>query len=131
MARQLTAIGNLQASRGESKNTWIVGHKPLFAYNGSRAVANGIAQPPEARTWQFQKAIVPLAKNPQSFSSSPIQNAGKKESAIMSEFSFLVLDRLPGVTATGAVNWQFQAYDINRKLLRTCTTSGKTTSCDG
>lgn len=73
----------------------------------------------------------PLAKNPQNFSSSPIQNAGKKESAVMSEFSFLVLDRLPGATATGAANWQFQVYDINRKLLRTCTTSGKTASCDG
>lgn len=228
VARQLTAIGNLPASRDASKNTWIVGHKPLFAYNGSRAVVNGVPQPAEARTWQFQKAIVPgvesvdagggvlpantqmthaghihgfqmisqpadtgmpisilmgtsgdnleglieansgaalapagfannitggrwpwfdqvinaatvkaaawytpVAKNPQNFSSSPIQNAGKKESAVMAEFSFLVLDRLPGVMPTGAANWQFQLYDINRKLLRTCTTSGKTASCDG
>ena len=228
VARQLNAISNLPASRDLSKNTWIVGHKPLFAYNGSGAFANGVPQPAVARTWQFQKAIVPgaesvdagagvlpantqmthaghihgfqmisqpadtgmpisvlmgtsgdnleglieantgaalapagfgnnitggrwpwfdqminaatikaatwytpLAKNPQNFSSSPIQNTGKKESAVMSEFSFLVLDRLPGATPTGAPNWQFQVYDINRKLLRTCTTSGKTASCDG
>ena len=228
VARQLTAISNLPASKDTSKSTWIVGHKPLFAYNGSRPSADGVPQQPEARTWQFQKAIVPgaesvdagngllpantqithaghihgfqmisqpaetgmpisvlmgtsgdnleglteantgtalapagfgnnitsgrwpwldqvintvtikavnwytpQAKNPQNFSSSPIQNPGKKESAIMSEFSFLVFDRLPGATATGAPNWQFQVYDINRKLLRTCTTAGKTASCDG
>ena len=228
VARQLTAISNLPASKDLSKNTWIVGHKPLFAYGGSRAVATGVPQPAEARTWQFQKAITPgtesvnagggvlpantqmthaghihgfqmisqpadtgmpisvlmgtsgdnleglieansgaalastgfannitggrwpwfdqvinaaavkaatwytpVAKNPQNFSSSPIQNTGKKESALMSEFSFLVLDRMPGATATGAANWQFQVYDINRKLLRTCVTSGKTASCDG
>ena len=82
------------------------------------------AAPVKAAAW-----YTPLAKNPQNFSSSPIQNAGKKESAVMSEFIFLVLDRLPG--ATGAANWQFQVYNINRKLLRTCTTSGKTASCDG
>ena len=228
VARQLSAIGNLPASKDAAKNTWIIGHKPLFAYNGSRAVASGVPQAAEARTWQYQKAITPgaesvdagggvlpantqmthaghihgfqmvsqpaetgmpisilmgtsgdnleglieansgaalapagfasnitggrwpwfdqvinaatikatarytpLAKNPQNFSSSAVQNAGKRESAVMSEFSFLVLDRLPGVTATGAANWQFQVYDINRKLLRTCTTSGKTASCDG
>lgn len=232
MARQLTAISNLPASKDVSKNTWIVCHKPLFSYGGSRAVAIGVPQPAEARTWQFQKAITsgaesvdassgvlpastqmthaghihgfqmisqpaktgipipipisilmgtsgdnladlieakrgsalastgfannitggrwpwfdqvinaatvkaaawcsPVAKNPQNFSSSPIQNPGKKESALMSEFNFLVLDGLPGAAATGAANWQFQVYDINRKLLRTCVTSGKTASCGG
>ncbi len=228
VARQLTALSNLPASKDPTKATWIVGHKPLFAYNGSAAVAGNAPQPAVARTWQFQKAINPgtesvdagngllpantqithaghihgfqmisqpaetnlpisvlmgtsgdnleglieantgsalapvgfgnnitggrwpwfeqvinsvtvkaaswytsLAKNPQNFSSSPIQNAGKKESAVMSEFSFLVFDRLPATTSPAAPNWQFQMYDINRKLLRTCKTSGKTASCDG
>ena len=224
-ARQLTALSNLPASSDPSKVTWIVGHKPLFAYNGSRATANGTPQPPEARTWQFQKAISPglegvangngvlpantqmthaghvhgfqmisqpeaanmpisvlmgtsgdnleglieansgaalapagfgnnitsgrwpwfdqtinsvtlsavawytsLAKNPQNFSSSPVSNAGRRETAVMTEYSFLVIDRLP--TSSGAPNWKMQVYDINRKLLRTCITSGKTATCD-
>jgi hypothetical protein len=228
VARQLTALSNLAASKDPTKVTWIVGHKPLFAYNGSAAVAGNAPQPAVARTWQFQKAINPgtesvdfgngllpsntqmthaghihgfqmisqpaetnlpisvlmgtsgdnlegmveansgaalaptgfgnnitggrwpwfdqvinsvtvkaatwytsLAKNPQNFSSSPIQNPGKKETAVMSEFSFLVFDRLPPTTGSAAPNWQFQVYDINRKLLRTCKTSGKTASCDG
>ena len=224
-ARQLTALSNLPASSDPSKVTWIVGHKPLFAYNGSRATASGTPQPPEARTWQFQKAISPglegvangngvlpantqmthaghvhgfqmisqpeaanmpisvlmgtsgdnleglieansgaalapagfgnnitsgrwpwfdqtinsvtlsavawytsLAKNPQNFSSSPVSNAGRRETAVMTEYSFLVIDRLP--TSSGAPNWKMQVYDINRKLLRTCITSGKTATCD-
>ena len=224
-ARQLTALSNLPASSDPSKVTWIVGHKPLFAYNGSRATASGTPQPPEARTWQFQKAISPglegvangngvlpantqmthaghvhgfqmisqpeaanmpisvlmgtsgdnleglieansgaalapagfgnnitsgrwpwfdqtinsvtlsavawytsLAKNPQNFSSSPVSNAGRRETAVMTEYSFLVIDRLP--TSSGAPNWKMQVYDINRKLLRTCVTSGKTATCD-
>ena len=224
-ARQLTALSNLPASSDPSKVTWIVGHKPLFAYNGSRPVASGVPQQPEARTWQFQKAISPgtespangngvlpantqmthaghihgfqmisqpaatnmpisvlmgtsgdnleglieansgaalaptgfgnditggrwpwfdqtinsvtinavswytsLAKNPQNFSSSPISNAGLRETAVMTEYSFLVIDRIPA--ASGAPNWKMQVYDINRKLLRTCITSGKTANCD-
>ena len=224
-ARQLTALSNLPASSDPSKVTWIVGHKPLFAYGGSRAVANGVPQPSEARTWQFQKAISPgtesvangngtlpantqmthaghihgfqmisqpaaanmpisvlmgtsgdnleglieansgaalapagfgnnitggrwpwfdqtinsvtlnavtwytsLARNPQNFSSSPVSNSGTRETAVMTEYSFLVFDRIPA--ASGAPNWKMQVYDINRKLLRTCITSGKTASCD-
>ena len=224
-ARQLTALSNLPASSDPSKVTWIVGHKPLFAYGGSRAVANGVPQPSEARTWQFQKAISPgtesvangngtlpantqmthaghihgfqmisqpaaanmpisvlmgtsgdnleglieansgaalapagfgnnitggrwpwfdqtinsvtlnavtwytsLARNPQNFSSSPVSNSGTRETAVMTEYSFLVIDRIPA--ASGAPNWKMQVYDINRKLLRTCITSGKTASCD-
>lgn len=69
-----------------------------------------------------------LAKNPQNFSSSPIAGSGKKETAVMAEFSFLVIDRLPG---TAAPNWKIQVYDTSRKLLRTCTTAGKTATCDG
>ena len=228
VARQLNAVSSLSASKDPAKVTWIVGHKPLFAYNGSLAVAGNAPQAPQARTWQFQKAISPgnpsvdygngslpantqithaghihgfqmisqsadtnmpisvlmgtsgdnleglieantgsalapagfgnnitsgrwpwfdqvinsvtikavswytsVAKNPQNFSSSAIQNSGKKESAVMSEFSFLVFDRLPATSAGAAPNWQFQVYDTNRKLLRTCMTSGKTASCDG
>ena len=224
-ARQLTALSNLPASSDPSKVTWIVGHKPLFAYNGSRPVASGVPQQPEARTWQFQKAISPgtesvasgngvlpantqmthaghihgfqmisqpaatnlpisvlmgtsgdnleglieansgaalapagfgnnitsgrwpwfdqtinsvtlnavawytsLAKNPQNFSSSPVSNAGRRETAVMTEYSFLVIDRLP--VTSGAPNWKMQVYDTNRKLLRTCVTSGKTATCD-
>ena len=224
-ARQLTALSNLPASSDPSKVTWIVGHKPLFAYGGSRAVANGVPQPSEARTWQFQKAISPgtesvangngtlpantqmthaghihgfqmisqpaaanmpisvlmgtsgdnleglieansgaalapagfgnnitggrwpwfdqtinsvtlnavtwytsLARNPQNFSSSPVSNPGTRETAVMTEYSFLVIDRIPA--ASGAPNWKMQVYDLNRKLLRTCITSGKTASCD-
>jgi len=228
VARQLTALSNLSASKDPTKVTWIVGHKPLFAYNGSAAVAGNVPQGAVARTWQFQKAINPgsesvdagngvlpsntqmthaghihgfqmisqpadtnlpisvlmgtsgdnleglieansgaalaatgfgnnitsgrwpwfdqvinsvtikaaswytsLAKNPQNFSSSTITNPGKKESAVMSEFSFLVFDRVPATSGSAAPNWQFQVYDINRKLLRTCKTSGKTATCDG
>ena len=224
-ARQLTALSNLPASSDPSKVTWIVGHKPLFAYGGSRAVANGVPQPSDARTWQFQKAISPgaesvangngtlpantqmthaghihgfqmisqpaaanmpisvlmgtsgdnleglieansgaalapagfgnnitggrwpwfdqtinsvtlnavtwytsLARNPQNFSSSPVSNPGTRETAVMTEYSFLVIDRIPA--ASGAPNWKMQVYDLNRKLLRTCITSGKTASCD-
>ena len=224
-ARQLTALSNLPASSDPSKVTWIVGHKPLFAYGGSRAVANGVPQPSEARTWQFQKAISPgaesvangngtlpantqmthaghihgfqmisqpaaanmpisvlmgtsgdnleglieansgaalapagfgnnitggrwpwfdqtinsvtlnavtwytsLARNPQNFSSSPVSNPGTRETAVMTEYSFLVIDRIPA--ASGAPNWKMQVYDLNRKLLRTCITSGKTAACD-
>ena len=228
VARQLTALANLPVSKDISRVTWIVGHKPLFAYNGSRAVASGVPQQPEARTWQFQKALVPgvesvaagngalpantqmthgghihgfqmisqaadanmpisvlmgtsgdnleglieansgaslapagfgnnitsgrwpwfdqvinsvtvkavswytsLARNPQNFSSSPILNGGKKETAVMTEFSFLVIDRIAGASASAPPNWTLQVYDINRKLLRTCVTSGKTAACDG
>ena len=224
-ARQLVALSNLPASNDPSKVTWIVGHKPLFAYNGSRSTASGLPQQPEPRTWQFQKAISPgvesvangngtlpantqmthaghihgfqmisqpaaanmpisvlmgtsgdnleglieansgaalapagfgnnitsgrwpwfdqtinsvtltavawytsLAKNPQNFSSSPVSGAGLRETAVMTEYSFLVIDRLPA--AAGAPNWKMQVYDINRKLLRTCLTSGKTATCD-
>ena len=227
VARQLTAVSNLPASRDSSKVTWFVGHKPLFAYNGSRAVASGLPQPAEARTWQFQKAIAPgsegvaagngmlpantqmthaghvhgfqmisqpadanmpisvlmgtsgdnleglieansgsalapagfgnaitggrwpwleqiigtttvraaawytsLARNPENFSSSPIQSVGKRETAVMTEFSFLVIDRIPG-TNGAAPDWKLQVYDTNRRMLRTCTTSGKTATCDG
>ena len=227
VARQLTALSTLAASKDTSKVTWIVGHKPLFAYNGSRAVASGLPQSAEARTWQYQKAIAPgaesvdagnaaipantqmthgghihgfqmisqpadanlpisvlmgtsgdnleglieantgaalapagfgnaitggrwpwfdqvmgattvkaakwytsLARDPQNFSSSPIQSAGKKETAVMTEFSFLVIDRIPGAAGV-APNWKLQVYDIGRKLLRTCITSGKTATCDG
>ena len=69
-----------------------------------------------------------LAKNPQNFSSSPVSNAGRRETAVMTEYSFLVIDRLPATS--GAPNWKMQVYDINRKLLRTCLTSGKTATCD-
>jgi hypothetical protein len=44
----------------------------------------------------------------------------------MNEFSFLVIDRI-GATQ----NWKIQVYDKERKLLRTCTTSGKSATCDG
>jgi hypothetical protein len=228
IARQLTAVSNLPASRDPAKATWIVGHKPLFAYAGSAAVSPNVPQPAAARTWQFQKAINPgpesvdsgngqlpantqmthaghihgfqmisqpadtnmpiavlmgttgdnleglieansgasyapavfgnnitngrwpwfdqiinnvtvkaaawyttLAKNPQNFSSSQLTGVGRKETAVLTEFSFLVIDRLPTTTSTGSPNWLLQVYDTNRKLLRSCTTSGKTASCDG
>ena len=227
-ARQLTALSGLPASNDASKVTWIVGHKPLFAYAGSAAVASGTPQQAQPRTWQFQKAIipgsetvgagngalpvntqmthaghihgfqmisqpaetrlpiavlmgtsgdnleglieansgnafapagfgnnitdgrwpwldqvinaavvravswyVPTAKNPQNFSSSRILNAGRKETAVMTEYSFLVIDRLPASPNATAPNWQLQVYDLDRKLLRTCVTSGKTATCDG
>jgi hypothetical protein len=70
------------------------------------------------------------AKNPQNFSSSAITGAGKKETAVLTEFSFLVIDRIPN-SSGGAPNWLLQVYESNRKLLRSCTTSGKTATCDG
>ena len=114
----------------------------IDANSGSALASTGFANNNTGRRWPWfdqgtnaatVKAAAwctPVAKNPQNFSSGPIQNPGKKESALMSEFSFLVLHRLLGAAATGAANWQFQ-YDINRRLLRTCVTSGKTASCDG
>jgi hypothetical protein len=227
VARQINAISNLPASSDASKVTWFVGHKPLFAYAGSAAVAGNTPQPAAARTWQYQKAIAPgvesvsfgngvlpsntqmthaghihgfqmisqpaeanmpisvlmgttgdnleglieansgvpyaptvfgnnitggrfpwfdqvinsvtvkaaswytsVARNPQNFSSSAIAGAGKKETAVLTEFSFLVIDRISS-NAGGPPNWLLQVYDSNRKLLRSCTTSGKTASCDG
>jgi len=63
---------------------------------------------------------------PVSFSSSLLTGAGKKETAVMNEFSFLVIDRI-GST----LNWTIKVYDKDRQLLRTCTTSGKSATCDG
>jgi hypothetical protein len=223
VARQLSALSQLPASTDTSKVTWIVSHKPFFAYAGAAANATNTPGSPVARTWQLQKAIipgtesvasgngtlpantqmthaghihgfqllsqpastnlpmsvmmgtsgdnleglieansgtphaspsfgnnistgnfpwldqiingttvrgarwfVPSAANPLNFSSSPIVNPGRKETAVMTEFSFLVIDRIGTST-----NWSIKVYDLNRRLLRTCTTSGKTASCDG
>ena len=219
-ARQLNAISALPFSQDSSKVTWIVTHKPLFAYAGGA----GKATP---RTWQYQKAIAdsgvantetyqggngklpanaqmlhaghihgwqmisyPAASNlptsflngvggdtleagfmidsttnqplapqdaktlsifgnnitsgnwpwltqavkwfgslaqylPDAFSSSPIVGAGTAQARI-SEFGFVVYDRIPGTT-----NWIGTFYDMDRKKIRTCTTIGKRTSCDG
>jgi hypothetical protein len=226
-ARQLSAVSALAASRDPAKVTWLVGHKPFFAYAGGANVASGVPQSAQARTWQLQKAIaagtesvatgngtlpantqmthaghihgfqmvsqpasagMPIsvlmgtsgdnlegliepntgtpyaatgwANNisggrwpwldqaingvlvaaanwvpgvgapPQNFSSSPITGAGNAKTAVLNEFSFLVIDR-DGADSAGAPNWKLQVYDVNRKLLRTCRTSGKTATCDG
>ena len=63
---------------------------------------------------------------PVNFSSSPITGAGKKETAVMTEFSFLVIDRIDNTR-----DWKIQVYDKERNLLRTCKTSGKSATCDG
>jgi len=44
----------------------------------------------------------------------------------MSEFSFLVIDRV-GTSQ----DWKIQVYDKQRQLLRTCITKGKSATCDG
>jgi len=55
-----------------------------------------------------------------------LTGAGKKETAVMSEFSFLVIDRV-GTSQ----DWKIQVYDKQRQLLRTCITKGKSATCDG
>ena len=62
---------------------------------------------------------------PDAFSSSPIVGAGTAQARI-TEFGFVVYDRIPGTT-----NWVGTFYDMDRKKIRTCTTIGKRTSCDG
>ena len=224
VARQLNAISALPASQDPNKLTWIVSHKPFFAYSGAFPAAGNAPKSADPRTWQLQKAIMPGAETlgtgngqlppntqmthaghihgfqmishsaasglplsvlmgstgdnldgliegntgtafapkgfgnditsglwpwldqtinnvlvkgskwyggfaqhlPVNFSASPITGTGQKETATMSEYSFLVLDRVAGTT-----NWKMKVYDRNRQLLRTCTTSGKTARCDG
>lgn len=225
VARQLNQVSALADSNDNNKVTWIVSHKPFFAYSGGAAVAsNASASSAGADTWQLQKAIHPGAESvafgngtlpantqmthaghihgfqmishptasnlpmsilmgttgdnleglieantgsalankgwgnaitsgnwpwfdqvfngltakattwygnfaqhlPVNFSSSALTGAGKKETAVMNEFSFLVIDRIAGTR-----NWKMQVYDKERKLLRTCTTNGKSASCDG
>jgi len=225
VARQLTQVSALPDSSDTNKISWIVSHKPFFAYSGPLATKNNTSlSSAGADTWQLQKAIAtgtesmafgngslpantqmthaghihgfqmishPTASNlpmnilmgttgdnlegliepntgsafaakgwannitsgnwpwfdqvfggmtakattwygnfaqylPVSFSSSALTGAGKKETAVMNEFSFLVIDRI-GTTQ----NWKIQVYDKERKLLRTCTTSGKSATCDG
>ncbi|NBS75436.1 MAG: hypothetical protein EBS66_18420 [Betaproteobacteria bacterium] len=225
VARQLTQVSALPDSSDASKISWIVSHKPFFAYSGGAAVAtNASATSAGADTWQLQKAIAtgtesmafgngllptntqmthaghihgfqmishPTASGlpmnilmgttgdnleglieantgtalaargwsnnitsgawpwfdqvfngltvsatkwygnfaqylPVNFSSSQLSGAGKKETAVMSEFSFLVIDRI-GST----LNWTIKVYDKDRLLLRSCTTSGKSATCDG
>ena len=215
-ARQLNALANLSASKDPTKVTWIVTHKPLFAYTGG----TGAATP---RTWQYQKAIAasgvngvetyaggngslpantqmlhaghihgwqmishPAASNlptsfligvsgdtleagfmfdsatgapfapanfgtaitsgvwpwlgakaalwfgslaqylPDAFSTSPIVNANDPAKARITDFGFVVFDRIPGTT-----NWTSTFYDMDRKKIRACTTVGKRTRCDG
>jgi len=62
---------------------------------------------------------------PDAFSTSPVVDAGKPTARI-TEFGFVIYDRIPGTT-----NWTGTFYDMDRKKLRTCTTIGKRTSCDG
>ena len=222
-ARQLNAVSALAASKDASKVTWIVTHKPMFAYSGG----NGQATP---NTWQYQKAIAssgvtgletylgangtlpanvqmmhaghvhgwqmlsfpastnlptfflngvggdtlesgfvidtvtgnPLAPAnfgsnitsgvwpwlgakaalwvgslaqylPDAFSTSPIINIGKPvngsgspDQAKITDFGFVVYDRIAGTT-----NWKGTFFDMDRKKIRTCTTTGKRTTCDG
>ena len=223
MARQLNAVSAQAASKDTSKVTWIVTHKPMFAFSGG----SGQATP---NTWQYQKAIAasgvsgvetylgangtlpanaqmmhaghvhgwqmlsfpastnlptsflngvggdtlesgfvidtatgnPLAPAnfgsnitsgvwpwlgakaalwvgslaqylPDAFSTSPIVNIGKPvngsgspDQAKITDFGFVVYDRIAGTT-----NWKGTFYDMDRKKIRTCTTTGKRTSCDG
>jgi len=224
VARQLSAVAARADSADASKVTWVVSHKPFFAYAGSAATAANTPTAAVARTWQLQKAILPGSESvatgngtlpantqmthaghihgfqlishpsasnlpmsvlmgttgdnleglieansgsayatpgwgnaitsgkfpwldqtiagvlvtgakwygsfaswlPENFSSSPISGTGKKETATMQEYSFLVIDRVPGTR-----DWKMQVYDKSRTLLRTCTTSGKTARCDG
>lgn len=225
VARQLNQVSALADSSDSKKVTWIVSHKPFFAYSGGAAVAtNATASSAGGDTWQLQKAIHPGTESvafgngtlpantqmthaghihgfqmishppasnlpmsilmgttgdnleglieantgsalaskgwgnaitsgnwpwfdqvfngltakattwygnfaqhlPVNFSSSAVTGAGKKETTVMNEFSFLVIDRI-----SGTLNWKMQVYDKERKLLRTCTTSGKTATCDG
>jgi len=231
VARQLNDVSALADSTDKSKISWVISHKPFFAYAGAAAAAGNSPKPAGPDTWQLQKAInnpadsiesvangkgrlpantqmthaghvhgfqmishpsasgLPIsvlmgttgdnleglieantgtalaakswANNitsgawpwfdqvivtaigtatvkatnwygsfaqylPVNFSSSPITGAGKKETAVMTEFSFLVIDRIDSTQ-----NWKIQVYDKERKLLRTCTTSGKSATCDG
>ena len=57
VARQLSAIAALPASTDENVVSWVVSHKPFFAYSGSAAAAGNVPKSAGADTWQLQKAI--------------------------------------------------------------------------
>lgn len=86
---------------------------------------------PDDRRWPWHQA--PWSFNlssgrmavPDAFSTSPTVDAGTAN-ARNEEFGFVVYDRIPGTT-----NWTSRMYDPDRKLLRTCSTVGKRTRCDG
>lgn len=86
---------------------------------------------PDDRRWPWHRA--PWSFNlssgreavPDAFSTSPTVDAGTVN-ARNEEFGFVVFDRIPGTA-----NWTSRMYDPDRKLLRTCTTVGKRTRCDG
>ena len=224
VARQLNDVSDLADSKDSSKISWVISHKPFFAYSGAAAAVGNAPKSAGADTWQLQKAINPgtesvangngslpantqmthaghihgfqmishpsasglpisvlmgttgdnleglieantgtafAAKSwannitsgawpwfdqtigtatatatkwygnfaqylPVNFSSSPITGGGKKETAVMTEFSFLVIDRIGS-----SREWKIQVYNKERQLLRTCTTSGKSAICDG
>ena len=53
-------------------------------------------------------------------------NANDPAKARITDFGFVVFDRIPGTT-----NWTSTFYDMDRKKIRACTTVGKRTRCDG
>lgn len=80
--------------------------------------------PWHAAPWSFMLGSGRMAM-PDAFSTSPTVDAGTVN-ARNEEFGFVVFDRVPGTT-----NWTSRMYDPDRRLLRTCTTVGKRTRCDG
>ncbi len=74
--------------------------------------------------WWFTLADGRMAM-PDAFSTSPVVDAGKP-TARTEEFAIMVFDRIPGTS-----NWMARMYDPQRRLLRTCTTTGKRSRCDG
>jgi hypothetical protein len=74
--------------------------------------------------WSFTLASGQMAM-PDAFSTSPTVDGGTPK-ARAEEFGFVVFDRIPGTA-----NWTSRMYDPDRRLLRTCTTVGKRTRCDG
>jgi hypothetical protein len=98
---------------------------PLAPQNEGHDIA------PDDRRWPWHQAPWGFTLRsgqvalPDAFSTSPTLQPGTPD-AHNDEFGFVVFDRIPGTS-----NWTSRMFDPSRKLLRTCTTVGKRTRCDG
>lgn len=96
---------------------------PFAPANFGNDITSGIWPWLGAKATLFYGSLSTLL--PDAFSTTPVVDAGKPTARI-TEFGFVVYDRIPGTS-----NWTGTFYDTDRKKLRTCTTIGKRTRCDG
>ena len=97
--------------------------KPLSQANFGNGITSGVWPWLGSNAVFFYGSLSALL--PDAFSTSPIVGAGTSGARI-TEFGFVVYDRIAGTT-----NWKGSFYDMDRNKIRTCTTSGKRTTCDG